>query len=183
MARTTLTDRASDGVRVCSADGSWRFGQGLGHQAEQGLGARREKSRRPGEVEKCHFRHQRSSATRVTGDAAATMADAARQGALRRRGHRGRNFRPAYGGRAPRSVLPAGPRCHGGSRNRRGMRMMCMTGMGIGRGRRETAGDQKHRPKRPQQMNFPAHVEPYHDGSGSTNVVATIGKSTNRARR
>src|SRR5215475_3169124 len=100
MARTTLTDRASDGVRVCSADGSWRFGQSLGHQAEQGLDARLEKLRRAGEVEKCHFRHQRSSATRVTGDAAATMADAARQWDPRGRGHRARNLGLAYSGHA-----------------------------------------------------------------------------------
>jgi len=166
--------------------GSWRFGQSLGHQAEQGLRARQAIARRAGEIEKCHFRHHRGCTTRITGDAAATMAGAARQWAVRRRGHRARDFGPLCRWHT-RLIMRAGlgRRCgrRKQSRNRRSMRTMRLTGVGLGRGRRETAGDQKDRAERPQQMNFRGHVEPYHDGSGSTNLVATIGKSTDGARR
>ena len=110
------------------------------------------------------------------------MADAARQWDPRGRGHRARNLGLAYSGHA-RLIQRAGLRGDGESRSRRGMRTMRMTGMGIGRGRRETAGDQKHRPKRPQQMKFRGHVEPYHDGSGLTNLVLSLVNSQKAKRR
>jgi len=58
-----------------------------------------------------------------------------------------------------------------------------MTGMSVGRSRRATAGDQKHRPKCPQQMNFRGHVQPYHDGSGLTNLVLSLVNSQKAKRR